>query len=110
MTAAHGTDHWLHTLMKQMDAIKFAAEFNSNQGPGSKKFKTRFYQSLFASQEHLRQTFFARSPEEIANLIKTRHNSEYSKWKRQNETKVTARNRLLALYMMVSPRLPLVSV
>ena len=88
--------------MKHIDILKFAVDFNSARGRGSKNKKARFYESLFAQQVHLHEHFTSLSEKETTVLIKQQYLDEYKQWKRKNEIVVTARNRILKLYNLVS--------
>ncbi|KAF7796956.1 hypothetical protein EIP86_008144 [Pleurotus ostreatoroseus] len=98
MTVSHGANQWLVQLMKHIETLKFAIDWNSARGQGSKRQKTWFYQQTFAQQPHLQDVFAGLSRKDTASTIRNEYAQDFKDWKRKNETTVTARNRLFLLY------------
>ncbi|KAI0071213.1 hypothetical protein K474DRAFT_1669222 [Panus rudis PR-1116 ss-1] len=85
----------INRLFHSIEAIKFASDWSATVGSGSRNWKNTFYKTTFLRTANVSIDL---GDAEIANLLSGDLKTEYSTWRRQQERKVTARNRLLHLY------------
>ena len=92
--------------MQQVEALKFAMDWASLSGKGSALVKRRFYQDVFCEQENMHYFVDGLPDEERIEMLGKDGELGvlFTQWKRTNERLVTGRNRLLALYNIVSTR------
>ncbi len=101
MTSSFSGNSWLMHVLKQIEVLKFACDWQAKTGPGSKNEKAKFYRTMFALQSDVQAVFSHLSDKEIGRLIKEKYADDFKLWKRRNEGFVTARNRLLTMYNLV---------
>ena len=90
--------------MQQIEALKFAMDWANLSGKGSSLVKRRFYQDVFCAQKNMHYLVEGLTEEERAEMLGKNGELEvmFTQWKRTNERLVTGRNRLLAIYNIVS--------
>lgn len=90
--------------MHQIEAIKFAMDWERISGKGSALIKRRFYQDVFCAQEYICDIFEDMTEDERDEVLAKDGDlgERFSQWKRTNERVVTGRNRLLTLYRLAS--------
>ncbi|KAF7795381.1 hypothetical protein EIP86_006538 [Pleurotus ostreatoroseus] len=96
---------WILHVLKHVEALKFAMDWNAIRGRGSQTIKSRFYRDVFVNTPDIREVVRHVPEDELETYVNKTLGRQYKTWKRKHiEPTVTARNRFLALYHSVSPR------
>lgn len=85
---------WVQAVITQIESLKFALDWNSQ------KHKAAFYRSMFVFSHPSAAKLRDATTQEILAACKGPYAAQYTQWKRKNEPLVTARNRLLRMYLL----------
>ena len=90
---------WVMTLFNNIEALKFASDWQLLTGIGSKKAKRKFYAEAFIACSGMT---VPEGADRVTFVTKSKRD-EYDQWKKYTlEKEVTGRNRLLLMYHLVS--------
>lgn len=93
---------WTLHVLNQIEALKFAADWNNLSGEGSLLTKARFYKLVYAIHDSSHIPVSS-DVDRVEAYIDEYASDKYRKWRKINvEPIVTARNRLYTLYHTVS--------
>ncbi|KAI0072811.1 hypothetical protein K474DRAFT_1775179 [Panus rudis PR-1116 ss-1] len=95
--ARSGTD-MVYQWLRQIDQLKFAADWNTLQGVGANTAKTEFYQALFLRLPDTTARIVGRTPEEVKMMLGGQLKEKYRHYRRKQERGITERKRLFAAY------------
>jgi len=85
-------------LVKHIEVIKFAVDWDRLRGRGSVVFKREFARSTFLRLPHVHSVMKTLEGENASRVFTKQFSKEFEVWKRRQQLIVTARNRLLELY------------
>lgn len=87
---------WVQAVITQIESLKFALDWNSQ------KHKAVLYRFMFVFSHPSAAELRNATDQEIRTACKGPYAAQYTQWKRKNEPLVTARNRLLRMYLLAS--------
>jgi hypothetical protein len=93
---------YVHTVLIQVQTLEFTILYdNMSRGRGGGEWRSKFNKAAFQASDEFRHVFADLSNAERNQRMSAMGN-DYKEWLKKSQETVTRRNRLFAMYKMVS--------